>query len=157
MARTPEGHLWQCWSEDDGKTWTDPVASPLIHPDAPPMLFHLSDGKTLAAFHHNRFHDTDYSGLSGGKEEIMQDRSEIWVSFSENGGADWSAPGFVFSTIVAPRYDTPFFNYQCSYLDMFLDGATVNLFVPHLWHQVLHLRIQEEELKKLATSADLDR
>jgi len=31
--------------------------TPLVHPDAPPMLFHLADGKTLAAFHRNRHHD----------------------------------------------------------------------------------------------------
>ena len=77
------------------------------------------------------------------------------VSFSENGGEEWSAPRFVFSTAVAPRYDMPFFNFQCSYMDMFLDGATVNLFVPHLWHQVLHLRIEENDLRGLSTSAEI--
>ncbi|MDD4108978.1 MAG: sialidase family protein, partial [Prolixibacteraceae bacterium] len=53
MTRTPEGHLWGAWSNDDGKTWTDPKPTSLVHPDAPPMLFKLSDGKTLIAFHHN--------------------------------------------------------------------------------------------------------
>lgn len=155
MARTPEGHLWQAWSEDDGKSWSDPTPSPLVHPDAPPMVFHLSDGDTLAAFHHNRSHDKDYSGLSSAKEEIMKDRSEIWVSLSKNGGEDWGEPRFVFSTAVAPRYEKPFFNYQCSYMDMFLDGKTVNLFVPHLWHQVLHLQIEESDLIDLSDEATI--
>jgi len=157
MMRSPEGHLWQSWSEDDGKAWTDPAASPLVHPDAPPMLFHLSDGKTLAAFHHNRYHDKNYSGLSGEKEDIMRDRSEIWVSFSENGGEEWSEPRFVFSTAVAPRFDKPFFNFQCSYMDMFMDGTTVHLIVPHLWHQVLHLQIEESDLRNLSLSEELFR
>ena len=150
MIRTPEGRLWQSWSEDDGVSWTDPAPSTLVHPDAPPMLFHLSDNKTLAAFHHNRFHDIHYSGLSGTKEDVMRDRSEIWVSFSTNGGEKWSEPRFVFATAVEPRYDNPFFNYQCSYMDMFTDGTTVSLFVPHLWHQVLHLQIDESALFNLA-------
>ncbi len=65
MIRTCEGHLWSTRSLDDGKTWETPAPTPLVHPDAPPMLFHLSDGKTLAAFHHNRHHDRNYVGLGG--------------------------------------------------------------------------------------------
>lgn len=155
MLRTPEGHLWQSWSEDDGQSWTDPAPSSLVHPDAPPMLFHLSDGKTLTAFHHNRYHDKNYSGLSGAKEDIMKDRSEIWVSFSKSGGERWSEPRFVFSTAVVPRYESAWYNYQCSYIDMFLDGTMVNLFVPHLWHQVLHLQIEENDLLGLSTAAKI--
>lgn len=36
FARTEEGHLWQLRSQDDGKTWSDPFPTPLVHPDAPP-------------------------------------------------------------------------------------------------------------------------
>ena len=86
MARSPEGHLWQARSLDDGRTWSYPAPTPLVHPDAPPMLFKLSDGATLAAFHHNRHHDLDYTGLSGTKPELMADRSELWVSLSGDGG-----------------------------------------------------------------------
>ena len=57
LTRTTEGHLWAVRSEDDGHTWSEPEPTPLIHPDAPPMLTMLSDGRTLAAFHHNRHHD----------------------------------------------------------------------------------------------------
>ena len=49
MTRTATGHLWGAWSEDDGKSWTYPKPTPLIHPDAPPMLFKLSDGGTCSA------------------------------------------------------------------------------------------------------------
>ena len=73
MFRTPEGHLWTARSADDGRSWTKPAPSSLIHPDAPPMLFHLSDGKTLVAFHHNRHSQSTYVGL-GAKMEGMKDR-----------------------------------------------------------------------------------
>ena len=100
MIRTPEGHLWQSWSTDDGKTWSDPQPSGLVHPDSPPMLFLLSDGETLAAFHHNRFHDGNY-------------------------------------------------------MDLFIDGTVVNLFVPHRWHRALHLQIEESELYTLSTENEM--
>ena len=37
--------IWESRSMDDGKTWADPKPSALVHPDAPPMVFHLSDDK----------------------------------------------------------------------------------------------------------------
>ena len=155
MMRTPEGHLWGSWSEDDGKTWSDPQPTPLIHPDAPPMLFHLSDEKTLIAFHHNRHHDLDYTGLSGQKPEIMQDRSEIWFSLSNDGGHTWSIPQFVFVNALAPTLASPFRNYQCSYMDMFADNGILNLFVPHRWQQVLHIKINEADLQQFPTAEEL--
>ena len=155
MARTPEGHLWSLHSEDDGKTWTDPAPTPLINPDAPPMLFKLSDGNTLAAFHHNRHHDLNYTGLSSKKPELMIDRSEIWVSLSKDGGLTWTEPRFVFVNALAEFFDSPFRNYQCSYIDGFADDGTMNLFVPHRWRRVLHLQVAEDELARLATAGEL--
>ena len=154
MARTPEGHLWNLRSHDDGRTWSDPQPTPLIHPDAPPMLFKLSNGN-LAAFHHNRHHDLDYSGLSGDKESLMGDRSEIWVALSTDGGRTWGQPRFVFANALAPVYDMPFMNHQCSYIDAFLDNGVLNIFVPHRWHQALHLRLPEASLSELPTSAEI--
>ena len=92
MTRTCEGHLWASRSKDDGKTWSDPKPTTLVHPDAPPMLFHHPDGKTLVAFHHNR-HSGDHFKSS--------DRSEIWVSLSMDGGRTWSKPRFVFANALA--------------------------------------------------------
>ena len=154
MARTPEGHLWNLRSHDDGCTWTDPQPTPLIHPDAPPMLFKLSNGD-LAAFHHNRHHDLDYTGLSGDKEALMGDRSEIWVAISKDGGRTWGEPRFVFANALALAYEMPFMNHQCSYIDAFVDEGVANLFVPHRWHQVLHLRIPEPALHELPTAVEL--
>jgi hypothetical protein len=154
MIRTCEGHLWATRSTDDGKTWEAPAPTPLVHPDAPTMLFHLSDGKTLAAFHHNRHHDTNYKSLDGDNPG-MQDRSEIWVSLSTDGARTWSEPRFVFANAAAPNLESGWRNYQCSYMDMFLDNGVVNLFLPHRWQRCLHLQLPESELHKLPTAKDL--
>ena len=153
MARSPEGHLWQARSMDDGRSWSYPAPTPLVHPDAPPMLFMLSDGATLAAFHHNRHHDLDYTGLDGTKPELMADRSELWVSLSGDGGRSWSEPRFLLANALAPTFDTPFRNHQCSYVDLFIDRGTIHLFIPHRWQQVACLRFAETLLPDLPTAA----
>lgn len=155
MARTPEGHLWSTRSMDDGKTWETPQPTPLVHPDAPPMLFHLSDGKTLAAFHHNRHSDTNYEGISSGYPGVFKDRSEIWVSLSADEGRTWGESRFVFVNALEPTLDHAFRNFQCSYLDLFIDNGILHMFLPHRWQQVLYMTIKEEELWNLPTRADL--
>jgi hypothetical protein len=154
MARTCEGHLWATRSEDDGRTWAHWAPTPLVHPDAPPMLFPLSDGKTLAAFHHNRHHDRDYAGF-GVDNPGVRDRSEIWVALSGDGGVTWSEPRFVFANAAAPDLENGWFNWQCSYLDMFVDEGVINLFVPHRWQRCLHLQLAEELLGQLPTVSEL--
>ena len=156
MARTTQGHLFTAWSQDDGRTWTPPAPSPLVHPDAPPMLFLLSDGKTLAAFHHHGVPVKEDGNLSA-KSENMQVRSQIWVSTSTDGGHTWTAPRFLLVTVAVPNLENPWRNYQCSYLDAFSDGATLHLFMPHRWQQALHLVIAESALAALPTESELTR
>ena len=153
MIRTCEGHLWATRSTDDGKTWEAPAPTSLVHPDAPPMLFHLADGKTLAAFHHNRHHDRNYVGL--GDNPGMKDRSEIWVSLSTDGGRSWSEPRFVYANAAVPNLEGGWRNYQCSYMDMFVDHGVVNLFLPHRWQRCLHLQLPESALASLPTAKEL--
>jgi hypothetical protein len=162
LARTVAGHLWEIRSDDDGKTWTKPKPTPLIHPSAPAMLFMLSDGKTLAAFHHNRDHSPhDYGDIEFMDPKQMADRSEIWIAFSTDGGKTWSDPRFLLaSALAAPAYDPnnpwgPWRYYQCSYLDMFTDGAMVHMFVPFRWQRAVHLSIPESDLKNLPTKREL--
>ena len=152
MMRTPTGRLWAARSEDDGRTWSAPAPTPLVHPDAPPMLFRLSDGHTLAAFHHNRHSVTRqmYRGL-GSNPEAFLDRSELWVSLSEDKGHTWSEPRFVLANALAPTFDRAFRNYQCSYADAFTDEGTVHLFLPHRWERVLYLRMKESDLTSFPT------
>jgi hypothetical protein len=155
MMRTPEGHLWAARSEDDGKSWSDPSPTPLIHPDAPPMLFHLSDGKTLAAFHHNRHGDTVYTTLDSNKGEMMKDRQEIWVSLSTDEGRTWSEPRFVYANAMTRKLKNAWWTYNCSYMDMFVDDGVLNLFFPHRWSRLMHLQLKEEDLIKLPTIEQL--
>ncbi len=157
MTRTPEGHLWSSVSTDDGKTWSPLKPTPLIHPDAPPMLFKLSDNKTLIAFHHNRHHDLDYTGLSGTKKEIMMDRSELWFSLSKDEGETWSEPRLFLVNALAEAYTSHFRNYQCSYIDAFVDNGELHCFIPHRWQRVIYARVKESDLEKFPTQKELFR
>lgn len=156
MSRTPQGHLFTAWSQDDGKTWTKPAASTLVHPDAPPMLFPLSDGKALVAFHHNKVPTTGNGELSD-KAELMKMRSEVWASLSTDEGHTWSEPRFVMANAVAPVHKVSGFNSQCSYLDAFVEDGVMHLFMPHRWQQVLHLTIREDALGGLPTKEQLQK
>ncbi len=155
MSRTPQGHLFTAWSEDDGKTWTKPAPSTLVHPDAPPMLFLLSDGKTLAAFHHRRVPKTNPGELHD-HAETMKMRTELWLSTSTDGGHTWAEPRFVMVNAVEADLTVKGFNFQCSYLDAFVDGDTLQLFLPHRWQQVLHLTLKESAIPNLPTQQDME-
>jgi BNR repeat-like domain len=147
FARTEEGHLWQLRSTDDGKTWSEPSPTPLVHPDAPPMIEKLSDGKTIVALHHNR---------STGGGFNRDDRSEVWLSLSHDNGVTWTEPRFFMST--ATTITRPLFGseqYCLTYCDLLADDGTLNIFVPHLWRQVLQVRMKEAELSRLPTRKDL--
>jgi hypothetical protein len=154
MTRTPAGKLFTAWSQDDGKTWTKPAPSTLVHPDAPPMLFPLSDGKTLVAFHHNRVPPTNPRDLND-HAETMKVRSELWVSTSTDEGHTWSEPRFLLANVVQPVHAVGGFNFQCSYLDMFEQDGTLHLFLPHRWQQVVYLTIKESDLATLPTAEQL--
>ncbi len=146
LARTCEGHLWETRSNDDGRAWSEPKPTSLIHPDAPPMLFHHPDGKTLVAFHHNRHSGSHFK---------QTDRSEIWVSLSTDKGRTWSEPRFVFANALAATSKSPWHDHQCSYLDAFVDGDDFHLFVPHRWKRALHLTLKANDIERLPTKEDL--
>ena len=153
MARTTAGRLFTAWSADDGLTWTPPAPSPLVHPDAPPMLFPLSDGRTLAAFHHNRLPPREDGNLSM-KSEAMTARAEIWVSTSFDGGHTWTEPRLLLVNATVPDLENGWRNHQCSYLDAFADRGTLHLFMPHRWQQALHLTLPEKALSQLPTKSE---
>ncbi|WP_425397833.1 sialidase family protein [Aeoliella sp.] len=141
MLARVQGHLWQSFSADDGVTWSLPEPQKLVHPAAPPMIFHLSDGKTLIQLIHNRY---------GGKEHHQADRNELWVSLSMDDGTSWSEPGLLMANLVE-NVRRP----NLSYTDMFTDEGQVHFVVPHLWEQVLHVSLPEQELFNLPKAGDL--
>ncbi len=155
MIRTLTGYLWDARSMDDGRTWSQPKPTPLVHPDAPPMLFHLSDGETLAAFHHNR-HGIDGVMCEASFESgHFVGRGEIWVSLSKDKGHTWEEPRFVFANALANTFDTQFRNVQCSYMDMFVDEGVLHMFLPHRWERIVHLQLAEKDLGTLPTRTAL--
>jgi hypothetical protein len=93
-----------------------------------------------------------YKGL-GRNPEAFQDRSEIWLALSTDGGLSWSESQFVFANALAETLGNDFRNYQCSYVDVFGDGDTLHLFVPHRWRQVLHLQLTESDIAAFPTKA----
>jgi len=136
FARTSEGHLWQTRSGDDGLTWSQPMPFPFTHPSAPPMLFHLSDGKTLLLLIHNRFTpQAIYSPYH------QLDRNELWCCLSENDGKTWTQPKFLMANLVE-NVRRP----NLSYTDMFAAGGKLNFIIAHLWEQTLRVSIKEEDI-----------
>lgn len=176
IARTCEGHLWELRSGDDGKTWGGNKATPLVHPDAPPMVYRLSDGRTLIALHHNRavmrsvyepIHSQWDTMPTPTTEEVERgkkfpssvsdwvSRAEVWFSLSENGGKTWSEPHFMLANALAESLEDSNPNYQCSYIDLFTDRGYVNLIIPHRWQRVVHLRFPESKLGEFLTRSEL--
>lgn len=150
LARSSEGHLWKLRSDDDGQTWAGPDPTPMVHPLAPPMLFHLSDGKTLASFYHNR-NTSDPSVVIGSG----LNRSELWVSLSRDEGSTWSEPRFVMANSAGGGHMGQFADWSVSYIDLLVDGHVVHIFFSHQFRQVLHVWFEEKTLHRLPTRAEL--
>jgi hypothetical protein len=72
-----------------------------------------------------------------------------------DGGRTWTEPRLVFANAAAPDLDQPFYNHQCSYMDAFVDGDTLQMFLPHRRQQVVHLKLRESALATLPTKAEL--
>ena len=142
-TRTMEGHIWELRSFDDGQTWTEPVPTSLIHPDAPPMLFHLTDGETLIAFIHNK---------PGGS---VQARDELWFSISGDHGHTWSKPRFILASACVPAGKPRKPNMEVSYADLIADNGNLQLFFDHAKRRIVHARFTESDLEGFPTREDL--
>lgn len=141
LCRTAEGHLWEMRSEDDGKTWSGPRPTPIVHPDAPAMFFALPDG-TLVVFHHNAY-DPANPHFNGAL------RNQLWCALSKDQGRTWSEPRFVMASANQDR------SVQVSYIDMLADDGQIHLFVPYGWRQTLHVRFSENDFSRMPTRDDL--
>lgn len=143
FVRTAEGHIWESGSDDDGRTWSDPKPTTLVHPDAPPMIFHLGDGKTLITFIHNRY-DPERPHFD------QPARNEVWCSISKDAGRTWGEPRFVFAGADAEGHI-----HSNSYLDMIADGSRIHIFLGQKGKQLLYLQFDESDMPGFMTKAEL--
>jgi predicted neuraminidase len=149
FTRTSEGHVWVLRSEDDGRSWSDPRPTPLIHPDAPPMIFPLrrkpgGGASELIALIHNR--------PAGHAWKIVgRDRQDLWCCRSTDGGRTWTEPRFV----MADAAESPRGRKEVSYCDLLVDGDVLHLLLDHQKRQILHVRFTLSDLEKLPTKAEI--
>lgn len=144
MIRTAEGHLWETRTDNDGKTWSSPKPTTLVHPDAPPMLFHLSDGKTLIAFHHNKY-DPKKPHFNN-----VWSRDELWFSLSTDDGRSWSEPRFVLADALSTDVRR-----QVSYADLIVESGVLSLWIAPNWERAVQVRFKEADLMKFPTLRQL--
>ena len=78
IMRTKMGCQYQCWSEDEGLTWTRPEPSPFASPEACAILWRLANGNLVAAW--------DNTHVSGGSHNP---RYPLFVALSEDPGRTW--------------------------------------------------------------------
>ena len=146
FTRTEEGHVWELRSTDDGLSWSAPAATSLVHPDAPPMIFPLADGKTLVAFTHNKpaaSHHQDYHV-----------RSELWVCTSADGGRTWTDPRFLLANAAQPDRKGVG-AVEVSYADLLVDGEDLHLIFDHRKRQVTHVHLKASDLDAFPTVDEL--
>ncbi len=150
LTRTLEGHLFAQRSTDDGCTWSDPAPTPLVHPDAPPMVWNLSDGKTLLALVHNK---------PGGN---CKGRDELWCCLSRDGGRTWSEPRFLLANaaVDCPPEGLAWMsgnatNMEVCYADLVVRDGILHLFYNHAKRHVHYLQIPESRLESLPTAREL--
>lgn len=150
FSRVPSGRIWEMRSADDGKTWSEPKPTALVHPDAPPMIFKLADAKTLVAFIHNQ----PASRRDSQNNAYLQgDRRELWVSLSRDDGLTWSEPRFLLADACKP--DPTRHWLEVSYCDLIVTGNELHLFFDHQKRQILYARFTEADLNRLPTRAEL--
>jgi len=143
FIRTAEGHIWESRTDDDGRTWSEAKPTTMVHPDAPPMIFKLGDGKTLISFIHNR-----YDPRKPHFDKAA--RNKLWCSISKDQGRTWSEPRFVFAGATSGGHI-----HSNSYIDMFADGSRIHIFLGQHGRQLLYLHFDESDLSKFPRKVDL--
>jgi hypothetical protein len=142
FARVPSGRIWELRTEDDGLTWTDPVPTTMVHPDAPPMVFWLDGRERMVSF----IHRIDSGGSAG-----TPTRLELWVCISTDEGRTWGEERLLLANAAAEGFG----NREVCYADLLVDGQDLHLIFDHGKRQVLQVHLQESDLEKLPTHAEL--
>ena len=82
LLRSYHGHFYECFSEDRGRTWSEPVASPIKASGSPGILTRLASGRLVLFW--NRFAE--------GRPKRLGRREELSMAFSEDDGGTWTDP-----------------------------------------------------------------
>ena len=91
LIRTYSGYFWECYSADEGLTWSEPEPSTIEASGAPGILLRLESGRILLVW--NRFAE--------GRPHNIGRREEISIAFSEDERQTWTEP------VVVARNRTP--------------------------------------------------
>jgi hypothetical protein len=87
LVRTNKGRLYQSFSNDSGKRWSDPVPTNFITSDSPADLLRLNDGRIVLLWSGNQRWDDDRSYANGGREvlhaAISGDDGMTWKGYRE--------------------------------------------------------------------------
>lgn len=150
FCRNQLGFIQELRTYDDGKTWSAPQKTPLVHPDAPPMIYRLDGGQTLIGFIHNR------SASHRHINNKFNDRRELWITLSENGGRTWSEPRFVIADATELERGRTWDWVEASYGDLLVDGDVLNFTFNHKKQQILNLRFKRDDLDTFPTLAELE-
>jgi len=97
MIRVPDGRLlcmlrtgsfkpmYQCWSSDQGKTWSKPVKAGVI--GVCPKLLLMSNGVVACSYGRSRSRDTS---SEAGPLQWHFPSEDVWIMFSLDGGETWT-------------------------------------------------------------------
>ena len=84
LARNAAGYFVQMWSDDSGKSWSDPLLTDIWAPHSPPDLTRLADGRILCTYGYRR-------QPMGIRAVLSNDGGETWetdntITLREDGG-----------------------------------------------------------------------
>ena len=84
LARNAAGYFVQMWSDDSGRSWSDPLLTDIWAPHSPPDLTRLADGRILCTYGYRR-------QPMGIRAVLSNDGGETWdtdntITLREDGG-----------------------------------------------------------------------
>ena len=90
LCRTRQGTIGECWSNDDGETWTPLAPTDLPNPDSGIDAVMLADGRALLVYNHS------HTGRTPLNLAISDDgRSWSALAILENQPGEYSYPAIV--------------------------------------------------------------
>jgi hypothetical protein len=107
--RRDDLHLWESYSDDNGRTWSAPFRTPLL--GFPPHLLVLQDGRTLCTYGRRRAPFGERAALS--RDGITWDASREIILRDDNGNHDLGYPASIEVTpgvILSVYYQKPAFD-----------------------------------------------